>query len=100
MPAAGPLVVVNRRGADRLQGGHPWIYRSDIVQSDAAPGDVVRIETERHRPLGWALWSSTSQIALRAIGAEAVVDDRVWLASRLAAARIYDDADPPIGPGR
>jgi 23S rRNA (cytosine1962-C5)-methyltransferase len=92
VPAAGPLVIVNRRGADRLQGGHPWIYRSDVVQSDAAPGDVVRLETERRRPLGWALWSSTSQIALRAIGAEAVVDDRVWLAARLASARAYRES--------
>ena len=50
MPRA--LVVVSARGAERLRTGHPWIYRSDIRSSDAEPGDLVRVESERGRPLG------------------------------------------------
>ena len=58
-------VVVNRKAVHRVQDGHPWIYKSDVVSSNAGPGDLVRVETERGRPIGWALWSTTSQISLR-----------------------------------
>jgi len=91
-------VTVSRRGVDRLRGGHPWIYRSDVRSSDAEPGDIVRLMTDRDRPLGWALWSGTSQIALRAIEPVGdvpadrtpdVFDERAWLEARLAAAIDY-----------
>ena len=61
-------MTISRRGVDRLRAGHPWIYRSDIVDASADPGDIVRVVTERRRPLGIAFWSSTSQIALRMLG--------------------------------
>jgi 23S rRNA (cytosine1962-C5)-methyltransferase len=86
------LVVVTRRGADRIRAGHPWIYRSDIARADAEPGDIVRVTGEGKRPLGWAYWSSLSQIALRMIALEHeddVVDEAVWLRARLAAAAQY-----------
>ena len=31
-----PSVTISRRGVDRLNAGHPWIYRSDLVR-EAAP---------------------------------------------------------------
>ena len=60
-----PTVVISRRGADRVRAGHPWIYQSDIVEAEAESGDLVRVREERRRGLGWGLWSSQSQIALR-----------------------------------
>ena len=30
-----PSAVVSRRGAERLKTGHPWIFRSDIVEAAA-----------------------------------------------------------------
>jgi 23S rRNA (cytosine1962-C5)-methyltransferase len=60
-----PTVVISRRGADRVRSGHPWIYQSDIVETEAESGDLVRVREERRRPIGWGLWSSQSQIALR-----------------------------------
>ncbi len=86
------LAVVTRRGAERIRAGHPWIYRSDIARADAEPGDVVRVTGEGKRPLGWAYWSSLSQIALRMIALEHeqdIVDEGVWLRERLAAAAKY-----------
>ena len=59
--------VISRRGVDRLRAGHPWIYRSDVLSCDGQPGDLVRVLTERDRPLGWAFWSSASQISLRMV---------------------------------
>ena len=60
-----PTVVISRRGADRVRAGHPWIYQSDILEAEAESGDLVRVREERRRGLGWGLWSSLSQIALR-----------------------------------
>jgi len=89
-------VVVSDRGADRVLGGHPWIYRSDVAQADAAPGDLVRVVAGNRRTLGLALWSSTSQIAIRMIadgGASKLpaneADERALFRSRFEAALQY-----------
>jgi 23S rRNA (cytosine1962-C5)-methyltransferase len=62
-----PTARVTRRGADRVRGGHPWIYRSDLVETDARGGDTVRVVDVRDRTLGYALYSDRSEIALRMI---------------------------------
>jgi len=58
-------VVVNRRGAERVRAGHPWIYKSDVVSATAGPGDLVRVVSEHKRAVGWGWWSSESLIAIR-----------------------------------
>lgn len=59
---------MNARGAMRLRNGHAWVYRSDLEpEVDLPRGEVVRVADERDRALGYALSSSTSQIALRII---------------------------------
>jgi len=87
-----PSVVVSRRAVDRLRAGHPWIYKSDIVSSEAEPGDLVRVTDERRRRLASAFWSSTSQIALRVVASEDVTDETAFLRSRLSAAIAYREA--------
>jgi 23S rRNA (cytosine1962-C5)-methyltransferase len=83
-------VVVTRRAVDRLRAGHPWIYRSDVASVKADPGDLVRILGERGRPLGWALFSSESQIALRLVSTTTgEVEERALLNARLRAAVEY-----------
>ena len=63
-----PLIKIARRGADRLKNGHVWVYRSDIVSADGiAPGALVGVADERGKILGTALYSSSSQIAIRMI---------------------------------
>jgi len=81
-----PAVTISTRGAERLRQGHPWIYRSDIRESAAGPGDLVRVMSERGRPLGTGFWSSESQISLRFLGPEDVSDERAMFASRIEAA--------------
>jgi 23S rRNA (cytosine1962-C5)-methyltransferase len=62
------LVTVSPRGANRLRAGHVWVYRSDLAKdADASPGALVHVLDERGRKLGTALYSSTSQIAIRMI---------------------------------
>jgi 23S rRNA (cytosine1962-C5)-methyltransferase len=60
-----PTVVISARGEERLRTGHPWIYRGDLADVRAAPGDVVVVRSPRSHPLGLALYSSRSQIAIR-----------------------------------
>ena len=57
--------TISARGEERLNGGHPWIYRADVTDVHAAGGDVVLVRGPRGRPLGRALFSDRSQIALR-----------------------------------
>jgi 23S rRNA (cytosine1962-C5)-methyltransferase len=94
-----PAVTISQRGADRLRAGHLWVYRSDVDPGDAQPGDLVRVVTSRERPLGWAFFSSASQIALRVVApAEAdLADERRWLAGRLREAAAYRESLPLAG---
>ena len=47
---------------------HPWVYRSDVVGADGIPpGALVRVQDSRGKFLGTALYSSSSQIAIRMI---------------------------------
>ncbi len=67
MDVEGP-VVVNRKGQARIERGHPWVFRSDVVKDGgASPGAVVRVADPRGTPLGFAFWSSRSEIRLRMI---------------------------------
>ena len=73
--ASLPVVKISRRGAKRLQDGHVWVYRSDIISAErVAPGAAAGITDERGKFLGTALYSSSSQIAIRLISPHAVND--------------------------
>jgi 23S rRNA (cytosine1962-C5)-methyltransferase len=86
---ATPTVVVSARGEQRLRGGHPWIYRADVVDVDAAAGDTVAVIGPRQRLLGHALFSDRSQIPLRMLTrGEAPAGLDLWRA-RLASAVKY-----------
>lgn len=79
--------VVSARGARRWQGGHPWIFRSDVVQAPAAPPGAVFVRDQQSRPLGWALWSSTSEISLRLLDRDPDARiDHAWWHERIARA--------------
>jgi len=85
-----PKIKVSPRGATRLKDGHVWVYRSDIVSADAVPpGSLVRVSDDRGKPLGSALYSSSSQIAIRMISAEPVEDFPGLLRQRIADAIAY-----------
>ncbi len=85
-----PVVKVSPRGASRLKDGHVWVYRSDIVSAEAVPaGSLVSVVDHRGKSLGSALYSSSSQIAIRLISPEPVADFPVLLRQRIADAIAY-----------
>jgi 23S rRNA (cytosine1962-C5)-methyltransferase len=94
-----PIVKVSPRGASRLKDGHVWVYRSDIALADGVPaGALVSVIDHRGQPLGSALYSSSSQIAIRLISHGPVADLPALLRQRVADAiayreRIVHDSD-------
>src|SRR5271165_5281217 len=96
-----PVITVNHRGAARLQGGHLWVYRSDLVPPiDAPAGALVHVRDQRARSLGSALYSSASQIAIRLLSSDVITPAQLpsLLRERIAGAvqfrqRVVRDAD-------
>ena len=71
---SGPAATISRRAGDRLRSGHLWVYRSDVEELSPAPGSteivnggLINVTDTRGLPLGTALYSSSSQIALRIV---------------------------------
>ena len=80
-------VKVNRKAAERLASGHPWIFASDVVdRGEAQPGDAVQVLDPKGRPLGIAHYSSTSQITLRLLSDRVEPFDSAFLYKRLGKA--------------
>ena len=79
-------VAVSRKGEARVQRGHPWVFRSDITRDRGIPpGALVRVEGPQGRPLGFAFYSSRSEIRLRMVErGESLAEG--FLRERLAAA--------------
>ena len=89
----GEAAVVSRRAADRLRGGHVWVYRSDMVEIPSSGAQVTDGDSEepasaphllpvidpRGVLLGTALYSPVSEIALRLVSTEWLADQAAWL---------------------
>jgi 23S rRNA (cytosine1962-C5)-methyltransferase len=82
-----PVVRVNRKAADRVFSGHPWIFASDVLdRGSAQPGDAVTVADARGKTLGTAHYSSTSQITLRLLSRRVEPVDQSFLKRSIEAA--------------
>jgi len=80
-------VRVNRKAAERIASGHPWIFSSDVTdRGNAQAGAAVAVRDPRSRPLGTAHYSSSSQITLRLLSNRVEEIDRAFYHRRLGAA--------------
>lgn len=77
---------VNKKGANRVRQGHLWIYKSDVLDVDAEGGSIVSVKDERGNFIGQALFSDTSQIALRFLTQSSEDIDRDWWRRKIAEA--------------
>src|ERR1700719_1148237 len=87
-----PSLKISARGVARLLARHPWVYRSDVdvAGTENIPaGSVVRVHDQRGKFLGSALYSSSSQIAIRMISHGSVTDLPALVAERIRAAIAY-----------
>jgi 23S rRNA (cytosine1962-C5)-methyltransferase len=67
-----PSVAVNARGAARIRGGHPWVYRDDVTRGperDAGDGgpSLVTVVDARGKRLVTATWAARARLALRVV---------------------------------
>ena len=87
MKTEGAVAVVTSRGAQRWMQGHPWIFRSDVAIRPAVEAGAVPVTELSGRPIGWALWSPTSEISLRLIERDPRTRiDAGWWRARIEAA--------------
>ena len=84
--AHGPAAAITRRAADRLRAGHLWVYRSDIESlipltgaTEIPGGSLVTVTDSRGIPLGTAIYSAASQIALRLVSSQAALPRAAYL---------------------
>jgi 23S rRNA (cytosine1962-C5)-methyltransferase len=85
-----PTVRVNRKAADRIASGHPWIFVNDVLdRGSALPGDAVRVIDFKGRTLGTAHYSSSSKIALRLLSRHIENINECFLLKRIRAGYDY-----------
>jgi 23S rRNA (cytosine1962-C5)-methyltransferase len=83
-------VRINRKGANRIASGHPWIFTSDLLdRGEAVAGEAVLVVDPGNATLGTAHYSSASQISLRMLSDRAETIDRAFFLRRIAQAEAY-----------
>jgi 23S rRNA (cytosine1962-C5)-methyltransferase len=71
------VAQITRRAVQRLRKGHLWVYRSDVARltsvagEKVASGALVSVLDGSGIPLGTALYSDASEIALRVVSRKA-----------------------------
>lgn len=80
-----------RRGREqRVLGGHPWVFRSDIEREDGvADGLPVRVLTSAGRFLAMAVYNPRSQISLRILSRRDEPIDGAFIRGRVRRALDY-----------
>ncbi len=86
-----PCAMVTRRASESLRRDHLWVYASDVEQVELGPGSppaLIPVVDNRGIPLGTALYSPISQIALRLVSRELITQPQflTQLADRLRTA--------------
>ena len=76
-------IKISTRGAKRIRQGHLWVYRSDVRESDAEGGAIVRVVDDANNFVGQAFYSDRSEIALRFLSTHDEAIDREWWRIRL-----------------
>lgn len=87
-PQGLPTVLLRPGEADRIVGGHPWIYAASILRltHPAQDGDLVQVKDHRQRLLGVGFYNSKSRIHVRLLAPEREIVDQAFFAGRIRAA--------------
>src|SRR6202453_4812486 len=88
MESSLPTVLVRPGEADRIIGGHPWIYSGSVLRltQPAEEGALVQIKDHRQRFLGVGFYNSKSKINVRLLAPERVTVDEAFFEERIRAA--------------
>src|SRR3984957_17983136 len=83
-----PTLLVRPGEADRIIGGHPWIYSGSVLRltQPAEEGALVQIKDHRQRFLGVGFYNSKSKINVRVLAPDRVTVDEAFFEQRIRAA--------------
>ncbi len=83
-----PTVLLRPGEADRIVGGHPWIYAKSVLRltHPAEDGALVQVKDHRQRLLGVGFYNSRSRIHVRILAPERVTVDEGFFVERIRAA--------------
>jgi 23S rRNA (cytosine1962-C5)-methyltransferase len=83
-------IRVNRKGANRVASGHPWIFSSDLLdRGQATAGEPVVVADPQGKALGTAHYSDASQISLRLLSERVETIDWAFYLRRIGAAEAH-----------
>jgi 23S rRNA (cytosine1962-C5)-methyltransferase len=85
-------VSISAKGEARIASGHPWVYRSDVIQVAAGRGQIVQVTNRRKTPLGYAFYSDRSEIAVRMLTRAADAPALDFFRARIDAAIAYRES--------
>ncbi len=89
--SARPTVVLRRPSRTNPRFGHPWIYRSQILDLSGhpSPGGLVRAVSEKGHAVGVGYYNPASEIAVRLLAREDVPVDEAFFRSRFRRAEAF-----------
>jgi 23S rRNA (cytosine1962-C5)-methyltransferase len=74
-----PTVRVSLKGAKALRRGHPWLYRTEVVEVPQTEerGAVVMVVDPQGNPVGQAFYAQRSPLALRLLTRKGPAEEKV-----------------------
>lgn len=68
-----PAAVIDKRGAERAQRGHPWVFDNEIIEQRGTPedGGLCDVLSPKGRYLGTGFYNSRSKIRVRLLSQNA-----------------------------
>ncbi len=83
-----PTIILKPGEADRVLGGHPWVYDSSVIRAVTPPvdGELVQVKDHRQRTIGVGFYNSASRIRVRIISPDKVTVNQAFFEHRIRAA--------------
>jgi len=83
-----PTIILKPGEADRILGGHPWVYDSSVIRAVTPPtdGELVQVKDHRQRMLGVGFYNSASRIRVRILAVDKFTADQSFFENRIKAA--------------
>ncbi|MFD0586727.1 class I SAM-dependent rRNA methyltransferase [Paenibacillus sp. GCM10027627] len=80
-------VVLQKARKKRVEGGHPWVFASEIdrMEGEQVPGGLVDVVNHQGKYLATGYWNPSSQITVRIVSyAPIAAMDQAFLTDKLA----------------
>jgi 23S rRNA (cytosine1962-C5)-methyltransferase len=76
---AQPTARVSLKGAKALRRGHPWLYRTELMEPPETQehGAVVAVVDPQGNPIGQAFYAQRSPLALRLLTRKSAAEEKV-----------------------